>query len=75
LKRARFFNDGSSYELIHWINEGQRAIGREFASWHNNEIIVPTLEGQHIASPGDWIIAAWPVSTTPASRRFSAPRI
>lgn len=56
IEARQFFNDGSSYELIHWINEGQHAIGREFARWHNNEIIVPTLEGQHIASPGDWII-------------------
>lgn len=56
IEARQFFNDGSSYELIYWINEGQHAIGREFARWHNNEIIVPTLEGQHIASPGDWII-------------------
>jgi hypothetical protein len=56
IEARQFFNDGSRYELIHWINEGQHAIGREFARWHNNEIIVPTLEGQHIASPGDWII-------------------
>ena len=52
----QFVNDGSSYALIYWINEGQLAMGREFARWHNNEIIVPTLEGRHIASPGDWII-------------------
>lgn len=56
IEARQFFNDGSSYELIHWINEGQAAAGRAFANWHNNEIIVPTLEGQHIASPGDWII-------------------
>lgn len=56
IEARQFLNDGSSYDLIHWINEGQHAIGREFARWHNNEIIVPTLEGQHIASPGDWII-------------------
>jgi len=56
IEARQFFNDGSSYALIHWINEGQHATGREFAQWHNNQIIVPTLEGQHIASPGDWII-------------------
>jgi hypothetical protein len=56
IEARQFFNDGSSYELMQWINEGQAAIGREFAHWINNEIMVPTLEGQHIASPGDWII-------------------
>lgn len=56
IEARQFFNDGSSYELLHWINEGQHAAGRALASWCNNEIMVPTLEGQHIASPGDWII-------------------
>ena len=56
IEARQFFNDGRSYALIHWINEGQHATGREFAQWHNNQIMVPTLEGQHIASPGDWII-------------------
>ena len=56
IEAHQFFNDGSSYELIHWINEGQHATGREFAQWRNNQIMVPTLEGQHVASPGDWII-------------------
>jgi hypothetical protein len=56
IEANQFFNDGSSYELINWINEGQREIGRECATWHNNGIMIPTLEGQHIASPGDWII-------------------
>ena len=56
IEARQFRNDGSSYALIHWINEGQHAIGRELAQWHNNNIMVPTLEGQHVASPGDWII-------------------
>ena len=56
IEARQFFNDGSSYALIQWINEGQHAIGRDLATWHNNYIIVPTLEGQHIAGPGDWII-------------------
>jgi len=56
IEARQFFNDGSSYDLIQWINEGQYAIGREFATWQNYRIMVPTLEGQHIADPGDWII-------------------
>ena len=56
IEAIQFLNDSSSYALMNWINEGQRAAGREFAHWLNYQIIVPTLEGQHIASPGDWII-------------------
>lgn len=56
IEAVQFNNDESSYALIRWINEGQLAAGRCFASWQNNELIVPTLEGEHIASPGDWII-------------------
>lgn len=56
VEARQFLNDASSYELLQWINEGRYAAGLELARWHNNGIIVPTLEGQHIASPGDWII-------------------
>lgn len=56
IEAIQFLNDSSSYALMNWINEGQRTAGREFAHWLNYQIIVPTLEGQHIASPGDWII-------------------
>lgn len=56
IEARQFLNDGGSYELIRWINEGQAANKREFAKWHNNSIIVPTLEGEHIASINDWII-------------------
>ena len=52
----RFLNDASSYGLLNWINEGQRNTGREFATWHNNAILVPTLESTLKASTGDWII-------------------
>lgn len=56
VEARQFLNDASSYNLIVWINHGQHAIGREFASWRNHNIIVPTLEGDQVASPGDWII-------------------
>lgn len=56
IEARQFFNDGSSYELLEWVNTNQHANGKELAQWHNNKLIVPTLEGDHTASPGDWII-------------------
>lgn len=56
IEAREFANDGSSYELLQWINEGQHTLGRPFATWHNNTLTVPTLEGDHTAMPGDWII-------------------
>ena len=56
IEARQFNNDASSYELLQWLNEGQHAIGRGFATWHKNTLVVPTLEGFHVASPGDWII-------------------
>lgn len=56
IEARQFINDPSGYSLLQWINDGQRAAGRKLATWEVHQIIVPTLEGQHIASPGDWII-------------------
>ena len=62
LKRAvavdawQFLNNGSSYNLLHWINQAQYAAGREFARWINDKMHIPTLEGVMQASIGDWII-------------------
>lgn len=56
IEARQYLNDASSYELLHWINEGQHENGKGFATWNNDTIIVPTLEGKHIASVGDWII-------------------
>ena len=56
IEAHQFFNDGSSYELLDWINHGQIHRGKELARWHNNKLIIPTLEGDHEANPGDWII-------------------
>lgn len=54
---ARQFNDdGNSYALLHWVNEGQNEKEREFASWENGAMFIPTLEGTHRADKGDWII-------------------
>lgn len=56
IEARQYLNDASSYELLHWINEGQHAMGKRLATWVNDTLIVPTLEGEHIASIGDWII-------------------
>ena len=56
IEARQYLNDASSYELLHWINEGQNANGKRFATWQNDTLTVPTLEGDHIASVGDWII-------------------
>lgn len=56
IEAKQFLNDANDYELLHWINEGQHANGKPFAHWVNDRIIVPTLEGEHIANVGDWII-------------------
>jgi len=57
-----FLNNGDA--VLNWVNEGQAKIGRRTALWHQFEfpddakwgLMIPTLEGQHIATPGDWII-------------------
>lgn len=60
IEARQFLNDSTRYDVLDWINDGQLAAGRKtavlVAEWETNEIIVPTLEGQHIASVGDWII-------------------
>ena len=56
IEAHQFLNDESSYALLHWINEGQHKAGKEFAIWQNNAMVIPTLEGDHKANIGDWII-------------------
>lgn len=56
IEARQYLNDASSYELLHWINTGQNKNGKPFATWQNDTLTVPTLEGEHIASVGDWII-------------------
>lgn len=43
-------------EILMWVNEGQIKNGKKPAAWVNGALLIPTLEGEHIASPGDWII-------------------
>lgn len=49
------FIDDMDYALAFdcWIaaNQGDRK-----CRYHGNAMIIPTLEGDHVAGPGDWII-------------------
>ena len=56
IEARQWHNDARGYAVLEWINQGQVAAGRSQASWVNAGLIVPTLEGQHVASDGDWII-------------------
>lgn len=56
---ARRFEGGKGHKaLLAWINEGRE--GRPaFAVMDGRKVdslIIPTLEGDHRAEPGDWII-------------------
>ncbi|WP_199183859.1 hypothetical protein [Novosphingobium sp. HII-3] len=39
-----------------WINPIAKACGRYPLKYHGQALIIPTLEGEHAAGPGDWII-------------------
>ena len=40
-------------ELVNWINQGRSTAG----AWHNGtDLFIHTLEGEHRAIVGDWII-------------------
>ena len=51
-----FCNDSTSYSLLHWANENQHSQGRDFVSWENDCLLIPTLEGVMKANVGDYII-------------------
>lgn len=44
------------YELLQWINEGQEDVWLPPASLFDGKLTIPTLEGDMVAFPGDWII-------------------
>ena len=56
IEARQFTGGGEVYDLIHWINEGQNANNRGLAYGQNQNLMIPTLEGDHLAQPGDWII-------------------
>ena len=58
IEAKQYLNDLNSWDILHWINNGQFKRGEEcpFATWQNGKLIIPTLEGDHTANVGDWII-------------------
>lgn len=56
IEARQWHDDARGYAVLDWINQGQIAKGAPMAHWVNASLIVPTLEGQHIASDGDYII-------------------
>lgn len=56
IEARQYLNDDTSYSLLNWINEGQHKRGKKFATWINQALTIPTLEGDMVASVGDWII-------------------
>jgi hypothetical protein len=48
-------DDKNMNEIVIWINQGKKI--NEKHAWHNGTyIVIETLEGDHIADVGDWII-------------------
>jgi hypothetical protein len=47
-----FYCNAESYSVLAWINEGDWPLAR----WENFDLIIPTLEGEMKARPGDYII-------------------
>lgn len=56
VEARQYFNDADSVAVLEWINEGRLAAGKRLAERTNGVLTIPTLEGPHIASVGDWII-------------------
>jgi len=58
IEARQYLCANSSFELLHWINS--ELYGKDnqskFAKWTNSVLIIPTLEGDHTAQKGDWII-------------------
>lgn len=47
---------GCLLEFEDWINPRAKKIGRYPLKYKGQSLIIPTLEGDHEAQPGDWII-------------------
>lgn len=56
IEARQFRDDVSGHELVRWINNKQVTRMKAFAVLHHGELIIPTLEGEHIASKNDYII-------------------
>jgi len=53
---ARQYTDETMREIIKWCNTGLLPVMNAIAYHDGYSLIIRTLEGQHIASVGDWII-------------------
>lgn len=53
IEARQFFNDNTTWEVLRWINEYKKL---DYSKWHEDTLTIPTLEGDHKAAAGDWII-------------------
>jgi len=53
---ARQYKSYNLYEITGWCNDGLHPAMNAIASHDGHDLIIRTLEGQHIASVNDWII-------------------
>jgi hypothetical protein len=53
---ARKYTEETRYDVIKWCNAGLCASANAIAYHDGYALIIRTLEGQHVASVGDWII-------------------
>lgn len=54
---AKKYEESNLLDLMAWINAGQREYGKADSYWSDDKgFVIPTLEGEHVASLGDWII-------------------
>jgi hypothetical protein len=58
VEAEQFVGGSGVYDLIHWINTNRYESGyRDGMAYGLNEhLVIPTLEGDHKANRGDWII-------------------
>ena len=56
VEAMQYNNNANSYKVLHQINEAQSLKNKPFATLVNGKMIIPTLEGDMEAAPGDWII-------------------
>ena len=56
IEARQFTASESVIGILEWVNKGQSEKGRTYAYLNMHEMIIPTLEGDHTATIGDWII-------------------
>lgn len=55
---AQQFTGGeiAALSIMRWANNGLAPIAQARATWDGFSLRIHTLEGEHFADPGDWII-------------------